>query len=323
MKISLKNALNLVKSSPRTTFHLEGNPGCGKTQSLLHTFKQTHHTIFVSAPNVPAEDLAQLPTIINGETKFAPNSFWKPHETLPTAIIIDELTKAEPDTLNALLPVLHGNPRTMHGYSYGSELIVVSTGNPALFRASDRMPTHVRNRMTNLDIADPSTEEAVEVMLNCQYDPRIIGFVKQTPAALTSYDPMVQSKPDSELTHYFGYRTSMPDAPFCSMRSLQTASNLLQDCGSAPVEALEAALAGSIGQRAASALSLFAREIGEYIVPSAMVKDPKSCKIPANIFDQRMAALGAASYLTPENAVELITYVKRMHPDIQGVTTNL
>jgi hypothetical protein len=98
------------------------------------------------------------------------------------------------------------------------------------------------------------------------------------------------------------------------MRSLEIASSLLKALPDTPARGI--ALQGTIGTLAAASLSMYCREIGVYVDPRDMMNNPTEALVPGSVFDQRMAALGAASALTADNWASMATYAKRLHPDV-------
>lgn len=311
---SLKKAVQSALRSPSVTHALEGSPGVGKTLGTKAILEHAGYNVtVVSCQNIPIEDTAQLPKVGSEDYTFIPNRLWKPLGG-KQAIILDELFKAPEDVCNAFIPLLHGKPRKFMSYEYPDDTIVIATGNSAVFKAGDRFRPHHVNRMALLTIDDPSPAEAMEVFLTIECDARILNWVEKVPYALTSYDSKIQSQPTSELTNYFGYLEREPRKPFCSMRSIELASTILKD--SSPGDDIEDTLKGILGKQATASLYMSMQDSIEFINYRDMISDPLSCKVPKNLFDQRMAAMSAASALNKETWKPLVSYVSRLNVNL-------
>jgi len=311
MSMPLNQALNNVFACPAVTYLLLGAPGVGKTTAAINeALKRGRHVIRVDAQNIPAEDLARLPVLNKSKTAmtFAIPEMWTPRPN--TVIVLDELLKAPDDVVNAFLPLLHG--KQLFGQQWPADTIVVVTSNSAEFRVGDKLQPHVLNRMVRLEIADPTPAEAEALMLDLGFDARIIKWTQQVPTSLVSYCAATAAKPDSENDFYFGYSPRSPREPFCSLRSLHTASQLLQ-AGITDSDTLS----GAIGKKAAHSLALYCREIRYFVHPAHILDG--SAKVPDNLFDERLAACTAVAIMTPDNWGVCLNYIERLHPEVQSV----
>ena len=311
MSMPLNQALNNVFACPATTFLLLGAPGVGKTTAAINeALKRGKHVIRVDAQNIPSEDLARLPVLNKSKTAmtFAIPEMWTPRPN--TVIVLDELLKAHDDVVNSFLPLLHG--KQLFGQQWPEDTIVVVTSNSAEFRIGDKLQPHVLNRMVRLEIADPTASEAESLMLDLGFDARIIKWTQQVPTSLVSYCAATASKPESENDFYFGYNPRQPREPFCSLRSLHTASQLLQ-AGITDSETLS----GAIGKKAAASLALYCKEIRSFVQPAHILDG--SAEVPGNLFDERLAACTAVAIMTPDNWGVCLNYIERLHPEVQSV----
>ena len=345
--VSIKTAIAIAAACPGLAYSFVGAPGCGKTFATKAEFESApktfatkaefefapktfatkaeleargYHVMLFSCQNIPIEDLAQLPIVDTktGTATFAANAKWKPMPS-GNVIILDELMKAPEDVFNAFNSLLYGKPRTFMGYEYPEDTIVIVTGNSAVFGAGDNLRPHHTNRMVNLTISDPTTDEALIVMTRLGFDARIIEWVQAVPRALVSYDPAMQSAKvrADRLQTYFGYSESAPNAPFCSMRSLDQASVLLKASDRLPAGGLHPALIGTIGVNAALSLVSFADGIAEFVTPAEIEKTPDTARVPKSPFDQRLAATTAAAIINTKNYAAVLRYVDRLHVDIR------
>lgn len=309
--MQLNTALSKVFACPDVTFMLIGAPGSGKTSAPIHHAHQMgKHVIRVNAQNMPAEDLARLPVLSDDKQtmQFAFPELFKPRAN--TMILLDELLKANEEVINAFLPLIHG--KELFDVKWPDDLIVVITANSAEFKVGDRLQPHVLNRVVPLYIEDHSSDSALALMLDRGYDARITGWVEKTPSALVSYDPDLAQKPDTEVEFYFGYSPKHPRRPFCSVRSLETASKLLK-AGITDSESL----AGAIGAKAAKHLAAFCTDASVWIDPKSILDG--TAEAPANMFDQRQAAITAVALMDKGTWQPCLDFIKKLSPEVQLV----
>ena len=98
--VTLKQACNIILSTPQNRYLLEGEPGIGKSSLLksLSASLPNHEVAYIDVPNMDLGDIAM--PVINHENKttaYYPNSRFKVHTGKPVITMLDEFTKgAEP-----------------------------------------------------------------------------------------------------------------------------------------------------------------------------------------------------------------------------------
>jgi hypothetical protein len=320
-KVSIEQAAKMILASPKTPFFLQGSPGVGKTFATATALREAGYSVeIVSCQNVAPEDAAALPVVRDGTLTFACHKKWIPRPKM--AIILDEFSKASDEVMNTFLPLIFGRPRQFLENDYGDDMIVVLTGNSGEFRAGDSLKPHHRNRIVQLNIADPTPASALAVALTLGWDSRVIQWATNNPAALVSWDEEMVTKPDSEnVDRYFGYDPRFPNRPFVSMRSLETVSLMLTSFEAAGMDLFEcrSAYAGAMGSRATQSFLTDLRKTGEFIPFASIVADPLKAKIPNALYDQRMVALSCASNCNEKNWNLVLDYIDRMHSEIRDV----
>jgi hypothetical protein len=307
--MQLQKALSNVLACPCVTAMLVGAPGVGKTHATAATLREAgYDVVVVNCQNLPVEDTAALPVVDKKSmlTKFTVPAHFRVRPKV--AFVLDELLKAPEDVVNAFLPLAHG--RSFMGQQFDLDTPVIITANSSEFKVGDALRPHIANRVVQYKIDDPTPAEAERVMLDLNYDARIISWVGKVPSALVSFDPNMADKPDTETDFYFGYRPRQPRDPFCSMRSLELASAYLK-AGITDAESLT----GAIGKRAALSLAMYTKEIGVRVDPVDILSG--AAQVPANLFDCRMAGVTAASMLDTNNWGAVLAYVKRLPAEIQ------
>jgi hypothetical protein len=315
--MNLSQAIASIAAHPDVTFLVTSAPGQGKTQGICAELAKRYHVVLADTQNMPAEDMAQLPVVKGSTTTFASNVFWKPHDAKPTAYVLDELGKAQPDVQNALIPLISGKPRRVQGYTLRPNDIVCVLSNDGTLALGDKFKSHHYNRMVQIHVEPPTVAEALPIMTMLGFDARIVEWVSRTPSALCSFDATAQSKNAAENQTYFGLYTAKPAQAYCSMRSLEEASKLLKDSSDAVLT--NELLQGCIGKPAALSLSHFLKDIGEFVDPRRMEADPMTCPVPKSLFDQRLAMLGLASHIGKLNYKPMLQYLARYPKDLQFV----
>ena len=320
-KISLEVATKLILASPKSAFFLQGAPGVGKTFATRAALEAAGYSvIIVDVQNISPDDSASIPIVKDGTLTFAGHEKWVPRPKM--AIILDEFPKAAPNVCNTFLPLIFGRPRRFLEHEYPEDTIVVLTGNSAEFRTGDVMKPHIRNRIVELNIADPTPQSMLKVALDLGWDSRVINWAQNTPAALVSYDAEMVTKPDTEnVDRYFGYDPRFPQRPFVSLRALESVSILLNDFTEAGIDPFEAraAFAGTMGERATQSFLADLRKTGEFVPFSTILANPMTAKIPSSLYDQRMVALQCAAKTDTKNWETVLNYTNRLHAEVQQV----
>lgn len=123
--------------------------------------------------------------------------FTTPHRfpTDPDAkvvILLDELNGAQPQVLLAAYQLILD--RQIGAYKLPENVILIAAGNNESDRGvTYRMPTPIANRMIHLEMRH-DFEDWFNYAINNQYSPMLVGFLKNAPAMLHSFDASSASK---------------------------------------------------------------------------------------------------------------------------------
>ena len=310
-KLSIKEVVQLAIACPQTAIVLEGPPGSGKTYGPVYGLgRAAYNVLRIDAQNTQPDFLAALP-IIDQATKtvsFVGHDVWKPRPRM--AIIVDELFKAQKHVVDAFLPLIFGNE--FMGHKYADDTIRIITCNNADFNLGDRELPHMGNRTTRILVADPSLEEAIEVMVERSYDSRILRWAEQDPAALISWDAeLAKDLKESEAGNYYGYEPSFPRRKFVSMRSLELASHYLK--AGVTGNPLRAALEGVLGFKAARALERSMAQTGTVVTIAQVRANPNDVALPSNPYDQREMIVSMALGCVEKDKAWIPKFLQRVN----------
>jgi hypothetical protein len=239
-------------------------------------------------------------------TSYAPNSRFGigKGQTKPVLLMLDELGKAARPVLNMLLPVILEH--RLGDVSLPTGSIVFATTNLDTDGVGDNIPSHAANRMTVLDMANPTCDEWLGWAANNNVAPEVMAFARDYPQVFERYD-MLDAKDANP--YIFNPMTGNTKA-FCSPRSLEKASYLV---GQRDVigDALLPALAGTVGEAAARDLEANVMLADEMPRFTAIMADPLACKLPGGVGAYFLMAFSLAGRATPENLSAIMTYVGR------------
>jgi AAA domain (dynein-related subfamily) len=311
--MQLNRAIQQIIKVPSVSALLIGSPGVGKTNGAAAELRQAgYEVVVVNCQNMPVEDTAALPIVDKktNTTVFTVPAKFKARKKV--AFILDELLKGTDEVVNSFMPLVHG--RCFMDQQFDKDTPVIITANSSEFRVGDALRPHIVNRLIRYEISDPTASEAERVMLDLKYDARIIAWSQKVPHALVSFDQANADKPESETEYYFGYRPRQPREPFCSMRSLELASEYVKE-GIVDTETLS----GVIGRRAANSLSLFCREVGYRVDPVDILNG--TAKVPQNLFDARMAGITASALFDVTNFDAVLNYVDQLPNEIKSLVS--
>jgi len=239
-------------------------------------------------------------------TSYAPNSRFGigKGQTKPVLLMLDELGKASRPVLNMLLPVILEH--RLGDVSLPTGSIVFATTNLNTDGVGDNIPAHAFNRMTVLDMANPTVDEWLGWAVNNGVAPEVMAFARDYPQVMERYD-LIDSK--DKNPYIFNPMTGNTKA-FCSPRSLEKASNLIKQ-RDVLGDSLLAALCGTVGEAAARDLEANVMLADEMPRFAAIMADPAKCKLPSGAGAYFLMAFSLAARVNAENITEVMTYVGR------------
>ena len=276
--------------------YLQGLPGIGKTSIIYQVAESLGMDVFVvrlseyepsemAGWNIPNEDNTQMVRIV-------PN--WIPTTGRPTIIFFDEMPQGHVMCQNVAAQAM--NERRVGPHPIPDNCIIVAAGNGHKDRAgTNRMPTHLADRLTFIDV-EPVVEDTTDYFMDNGIDSRICAYLRFRPDMLSQFDRDAQACP--------------------SPRSWERV-NTLMECEMPSAEKMMA-IRGQIGESAAL-------DFGDYLklvqaVPDidALIANPTDeKKAPVDFKGKEAGILYAiAAALVPrvdaKRAPNIIKYLRRM-----------
>lgn len=310
MQVTLNQAATLIRTIGGTnTILVRGAPGVGKSSILSSLARELPDYVacYVDVANLDLGDLGM--PVIDREamtTSYAPNSRFGigKGQTKPVLLMLDELGKASRPVLNMLLPVILEHRLGDVALPTGS--IVFATTNLDTDGVGDNIPAHAFNRMTVLDMANPTCDEWLGWAVNSDVAPEVMAFVRDYPQVMARYD---QLDPKDNNPYIFNPMTGNTKA-FCSPRSLEKASHVIKQ-RDVLGEALLPALCGTVGEAAARDLEANVMLADSMPRWPAIKADPAKCKLPDGAGAYFLMAYMLTSRLDADNIDAVMTYVGR------------
>lgn len=308
MQVTLNQAANVIANcGHNVTFMLKGQPGIGKSSILkmLAAKLPDYHVAYVDVTNLDLGDVA-MPAIDREEmvTNYAPNARFglARSQNKPVLLMLDELTKASKSVLNMLLPIILERRLGDRALPEGS--VIFATGNLESDGVGDNLPGHAHNRMTVLDIGNPSADEWINWAMSNDVAPEVLAFAKQYPQVFNRYDL------DPEMNPYIYNPLKGQTKAFCSPRSLEKASHIIKT-RDALGEALLPCLIGTVGESAArdmEALVSLADQVPSF---DAILTAPDTTRLPAGVGAYFLVAFMLAGRVQADTLNAVMTYINR------------
>lgn len=205
----------------------------------------------------------------------------------PHVIMFDERGKM-PKGLQALVTTTDLE-RTVGGKPLPEGSIVFSTTNLATDGVGDFLPAHSYNRMMLINYAAPGVEEWCEWATGVGLSPELRAAASMNRQWFGCY---TQGDVNGEIFH-----PQTNNKTFMSRRSLAKCDPILRLKGKLSDRVIEAMLAGTIGQGAASKMMTILSVRNLIESPENIIANPATCKVPEDI---------GALYLSMFNALDAI-----------------
>jgi hypothetical protein len=310
LAINLAQASTLIEATgAHNTILLRGAPGVGKS-SILKTLAQRmpdYLPCYIDVANLDLGDLA-MPVIDRESmtTSYAPNARFgiAKGQRKPVLLMLDELGKASRPVLNMLLPVILEHRLGDVDLPVGS--IVFATTNLDTDGVGDNIPAHAYNRMTVVNVSNPSTDEWLHWASGHDVAPEVMAFAKQYPQVFDSYTDLDAG---DNNPYIFNPRAGQIKA-FCSPRSLEKTSNLIKQ-RHVLGDALIPALAGTIGESAARDMEALVHLADQIPTFEAVAQNPTKTALPGGAGAYFLMAFMLAGRVKAESMDAVMAYVER------------
>jgi len=320
--VSLAQAAQLIMSNPKVRFLVRGEPGIGKSTMLSIIAKakaSTHNAAYMDVPNMDLGDIA-MPIIDhdNKVTRYYPNARFRLHEGKPVIIMLDEFTKGAEPIKNMLHPLLEitaprlGDLFIDEGVEDDEDRsIIFATGNLVTDGVGDNMKAHTRNRIVEIVVKKPDSDQWLEWAVNNNIDASVMAWVQQFPQALASYT-------DGDNDNLYIYNPKKVQTAYVSPRSLAIASNIVSTRDANDSGAMISALKGAIGEAAARDMQAFVDYQDQLPAWDNIINNPTSAVIPTSAGACAVLVFGAIAKVDKTCITPFMKYLERFEPEWQA-----
>ena len=312
--VTLAQAAQLILSNPKVRFLVRGEPGIGKSTmlSIIADALPSHNRAYMDVPNMDLGDIA-MPVIDHEAkvTRYYPNARFRLHEGKPVVVMLDEFTKGAEPIKNMLHPLLEiTNPR-LGDVSIDEDSIVFLTGNLLTDGVGDNMKAHTRNRIVEIVVRKPDSDEWLEWALNNDQDASVMAWVRQFPQALSSYT-------DGDNDNPYIYNPRKQQTAYVSPRSLAIASNIVSQRDKNDPDATIAALKGAIGEAAARDMEAFIAYQDQLPSWDSIITSPTTATVPTSAGACAVLVFGAITKVDRQSMTPFMKYMGRFDSEWQA-----
>jgi hypothetical protein len=313
-QVSLQEAEDTIAAvGNENPIHLVGEPGVGKTAMHERLCKRLGMKgVYMDVPNIELGDIGiPMPNHETKTTALYPNEAWGIHTGEPLVFFLDEFTKGSEAVKNTLHPLL--NERRLANFKLHPDSVVVTAGNNNTDGVGDVMKAHSLNRITIMPVRKPTSDEWREWGSGNGVAPEVLAWAKQYPHAFATYTDASQA----DNPYIFNPKTSQKS--FVSPRSLFKASNIIKKRDLISKNALEVALAGTIGNAAAKDMVAFVDVADSLPTWEQIIDKPTEAKVPESPAALCILAYGALQKVDRQSISKWFEYMKRTSTELQSV----
>ena len=315
---SLEDAIRIIcGSGGKNTFHMRGEKGVGKTSVARGASDLVAmRLVFMDCGSMDLADLGIL--VPNHEercTMFYPNAHWGFHHNEPLCIVLDEFTKA-PANLQAMLHPLLTHPRRIGDINIHPDSIVITTGNLKTENVGDRMKSHTANRLIDIHIRKPKSDEWIQWGSENGVHPAVLAWVKREPQLMQSY----VDDPDGQNVYISHPKKG--DDKCVTPRSLEMASHQVWDYFKNKITKsdLLVTLEGCIGMAGARQLITFIDLAEQLPTPDEIIEDAEGAIVPDSPPAMCITVMSALTWVDSSPKLGAwFTYLKRLPTENQAM----
>lgn len=315
-KVSLKQAAEIILSTPMNRYLLQGEAGIGKSSIIkaLQAALPNHGVAYIDVPNMDLGDVA-MPVIDHDTktTRYYPNNRFGFHTGKPMIVMLDEYTKGFEPVKNMLHPLLEINNPRLGDIPVHPDSIIFMTGNLSSDGVGDSMKAHTRNRIQPITVAKPDFDQWSEWAMDADIAPEVLAWGKQFSHIFASYTDGGQG----DNPYIFNPR-KVQDA-FVSPRSLERASHIIKVRKQLDTDSVIAALTGAIGESGARDLQAYLEFSDQLPTWEATIKSPKTATVPTSAGACAIVAYGAIQKVDKDTMAPFMQYLERMDAEWQAV----
>jgi hypothetical protein len=318
-RVSLKEAAQFIAAVGTTNnVMLRGPKGIGKT-SILPMLREYlgdeyEYACFDMTAKAEGDTAIPFPDKEAGVMRFFTNEALKLTTGKPVCIILDELAKAPRSIQNMVLPMLE-NPRRVADKMMPAGSMAIVTCNLSEEGLGDTFLAHTMNRMTVVEVRQPSVEEWLVWGAANGIHPVVLAWVNQTPTALASFrdDDFDPSNP------YVDNPKRVQVGQVVTPRSLEKASHIVWQREKFTENMLLAGLIGTIGEPAARDMQHFIAFQDELPARELILKAPDTAPVPTSVGAIITLLFNLERAVEADTISAIMKYVSRMEAEHQAV----
>jgi hypothetical protein len=311
----------IIAGGNKRTILMQGHMGTGKsaTLTMLDNKLPEHKACYFDCTTKDLGDLL-IPKLKdvdgNDYVTFATNEELGLHlQNKKIALMIDEIGKSNPAVFNGLLRLIY--ERKIGSYTMHPDSVLFATTNLGAEGVGDIIPPHGRNRITVVKVRKPDHMELIEYGINNKWDSTILGWVKDNPHLLQTFEDVKKVEDNPYIFHPQSTQTS-----FVTPRSLECASDWLKVRDQFDDHTLTGLLMGTIGERGAMDLMAFVRLADDLPSLESIKKDPKNAKVPTTASAICMVVYRTLANLEKDWINAWLDYMLRLDKEAQGLFAN-
>lgn len=298
-----------------------GPPGIGKTsfvRSAVKQLRELHGDNFYYQeinPTMPAEEVGGIPDLVRKEGEPTRTDYampvWFPRKSdnpdLCGIICLDDAMQGDKQMQTTLANLIQA--RNLRNHELPDGIMIVATGNRAEDNAgSNRMLTHLADRMTPFHIeADPQAWINDFAIPN-GVDPRIVAYIQQNPDRLNMFDPKKQKSPTSRTWAALSSRMDYID----SLVGTKNHDKFAQ-----------AIITGELGMAEGSVFWSYCGMWDKTPDLDAILADPVNASIDYPVDIRYATAVALAKKMDVQTFENAITYVNRLSTDLGAMVVKM
>lgn len=321
LELQLDECVDLIAEvGHKLTVMLEGDMGNGKTTTLDMLAKRfPDHTpiLFDMTTKDIGDMLIPKVSMINDSNvvQFAVNEELGIHLNKPVIVCLDEYGKGNQGVVRACTRFTL--ERKIGMYELHPDSIVYATTNKGSEGVGDLLLPHQLDRVIKVKVRKHKAVEWIDWGIANDINPAILGFVKEFPQVLQSFEDV----PNPEDNPYIFHPQAQREA-FVTPRSLSMASFILNHRDGLTKTTLRAGLTGAIGESAARDLVAFIDLADQLPTIDSIKESPETALVPTSNSAVCMVVYRALAVMERDWVNSWVTYMNRLNKEAQGLFAN-
>lgn len=316
--LNFEEVVSLIEAvGTKRTVMSAGVPGCGKTAVARKVAANLGLPFaYMDMANMSLGDMT-MPRI-NIElhcTEFYPNEVLQLHTGKPIVLCMDEWTKGTKEVKNMSLPL--ALERRLGSTRLHPDTIVCATGNAVDNGVGDSIQAHQIDRFITVNQRNPTAQEWTDnFALEAGINPVVLTFVDQFPRVFESY------KDDPSGDNPYIFNPKKQQRKYCSARSLEAASDVLNARDQMTGTTLMAGLQGAVGDATAADMLSFVNLLEALPSLDSVFRDPARAVVPDSPTARLMMTFNLFMASKPDNITGVMQYMTRFNNEMQALLVN-